>query len=107
MALVNLTADISSYILDINNPVGRSAYRLYVNSELMTERTWIWADQSIIKEILWVDIDNTDQHTINLEQIYSHRKDPNILISMSHLDVLTHQFEILNSDSNSITFRIV
>jgi hypothetical protein len=106
MALVNLTADISSYILDINNSVKRTTYRLYVNSELMTERTWIWADKSIIKEILWVDIDINNRHCIHLEQVFL-PSDHNRIIGISNLDVLTHQFEILNSDSNSMTFRIV
>jgi hypothetical protein len=109
MAQVNLNVFVISNILDINDRVRLSVYRLYINSELMSERTWIWGEHSnsiSLKENIWVDLDINSTHTINLEQIFI-QNDPNITIGISQFDILTHQFEILNSDSNSITFRIV
>jgi len=111
MALINLTVNIYGNILNTNDRVKLSVYRLYIHSELMSERTWIWREQSnhtCIKEDIWVDLDldANRTHIVNLEQIFI-RSDPNITLGISNLDVLTHQFEILNSDSNSITFRIV
>ena len=111
MVHVNLNVLVKADIINVNNGVKLSAYRLFMNSELMSERTWIWRENSNsinIKEDVWanLDLDVNKTHTLCLEQIFI-LSYPNITLGISRLNVLTHQFEILNSDSNSITFRIV
>lgn len=44
-------------------------YRLYVNDELITERTWIWNNKTFIEENLLVDIPRGSSNSIKLELI--------------------------------------
>lgn len=49
----------------------KARYRLYVNDDLLTERSWIWNQQIFIKENLSVYLDVGIHHTIRLEIIKS------------------------------------
>ena len=44
-------------------------YRLYVNDDLITERTWIWDQQTYIEEDLRVCVESGINHIIRLETI--------------------------------------
>ena len=104
MDLVNLTVDVSCGELNVDKEhINPPVYRLYIDSELMCERSWWERDRVYIKEHIYINIDSNKPCCIFLDQSYSGR----IKLKISNLDVLTHQFQILNSDSNSITFRIV
>jgi hypothetical protein len=46
-----------------------SRYRLYVNDDLITERTWIWDMNTYIEESLLVDVSEQISHIIRLETI--------------------------------------
>lgn len=46
-----------------------SRYRLYVNDDLITERTWIWNMNTYVEESLLVDVPENISHTIRLETI--------------------------------------
>ena len=104
MALVNLTIDVSLAELDLTaNQLGLSFYRLYIDSELMCERPWKWKEWSCIREIIYINLEpNTPCHMV-LDKGDNGR----VKLKISNLNVLTHEFEILNSDSTSMTFRIV
>jgi len=43
-------------------------YRLYVNDDLITERTWIWNNTTVLRENIWVESDSS-QYLIKLEPI--------------------------------------
>jgi len=40
--------------------LNKNAYRLYVNDELLTERTWSFGDDLYVKEHIVLDSDNTN-----------------------------------------------
>ncbi len=44
-------------------------YRLYVNDDLITERTWIWNLDTYVEEELLVDVPEKISHTVRLETI--------------------------------------
>ena len=44
-------------------------YRLYINADLITERTWIWDMQTYIEEDLRVEVTSGVSHTIRLDLI--------------------------------------
>ena len=44
-------------------------YRLYINDDLITERTWIWDMQTYIEEDLRVEVSQGVNHTIRLDLI--------------------------------------
>jgi hypothetical protein len=46
-----------------------SKYRLYVNNDLITERTWIWNFDTVIDENIWVNVPPHISHSIRLEPI--------------------------------------
>jgi hypothetical protein len=46
-----------------------SRYRLYVDNELITERTWIWDNSTLLQENLWISVDNMVTHTLKLESV--------------------------------------
>ena len=53
--------------IDLEQP----KYRIYVNDDLMTERTWIWDQQTYIEETLWAELASGISHTVKLEIIKS------------------------------------
>jgi hypothetical protein len=50
-------------------------YRLYVNNDLITERTWIWDLNTFIGESMYVDVPSRVSHTIRLELIKTRSMD--------------------------------
>lgn len=46
-----------------------SIYRLYVDQDLITERTWVWNNNTVILESLIVDVDNNIGHNVKLEPL--------------------------------------
>jgi hypothetical protein len=53
MALIQLTADVYC-----NRSEGEPSYRVYVDDELLTERSWIWPGYEIfIREYIDVDVE--------------------------------------------------
>ena len=46
-------------------------YRIYVNDDLITERTWIWDQQTYVEETLWAELASGISHTVRLELIKS------------------------------------
>ena len=56
----------------INNPVIKfldSRYRVYVNDDLITERSWIWDDNIFLKESVWINYVQGSEHTLKIESI--------------------------------------
>lgn len=47
-------------------------YRIYVNDDMITERTWAWDINTYIEENLLVEVDHGVNHTIRVELIKSH-----------------------------------
>jgi hypothetical protein len=48
-----------------------SKYRLYINDELLTERDWIWAQDTYIHENMLVEVPTGLMHTVRVEVIKS------------------------------------
>ena len=44
-------------------------YRLYINNDLFTERTWIWDLTTVVDEDLWVDLPMNTTNVIRLDVI--------------------------------------
>jgi hypothetical protein len=64
MAAVNLTVEV--HCLDL---IDQNNYRLYVNNDLLTERTWIWDLNTLINENIWLDIPNNSTNIVRIEII--------------------------------------
>ena len=70
--------------IDVEKP----KYRIYVNDDLFTERTWVWNQQTYIDETLWAELESGISHTVRLE-----------LIKSTHLDLA--QFVLQNLTVNN------
>lgn len=46
-----------------------SRYRVYINDELITERTWIWNNNIFLKENIWINSPKDNQHTLKIEPV--------------------------------------
>jgi hypothetical protein len=46
-------------------------YRLYVNDDLLTERTWIWNKNTKIKENVLIELEKATRNNITLEAVKS------------------------------------
>lgn len=67
MSLVTVSIDVFCEGLKNNAPF----YRLYVDNELLTERTWTWPSYEVfIREQIEVDVDS-GSHTITLDNCNS------------------------------------
>jgi hypothetical protein len=49
----------------------KARYRLYVNDDLFTERSWIWNQQTFIKEHISAYLEDGINHTVRLEIVKS------------------------------------
>lgn len=47
----------------------KNKYRLYVNNEMLTERSWIWNTNTIINEDIWVNLSPNIVNTIRIDPI--------------------------------------
>ena len=44
-------------------------YRIYINNDLITERSWLWDDEKLIREDIWAELDTAAVHKIKLQPI--------------------------------------
>lgn len=44
----------------------KNQYRLYINDDLLTERSWIWDTNTVINENIWVDLASGSTNIIKL-----------------------------------------
>lgn len=74
MAAVNILIDIHcsrpNWALEYHNAnVLHPIYRIYINNDLITERSWLWADENLIREDIWAELDTSAVHKIKLQPI--------------------------------------
>jgi hypothetical protein len=74
MSEINLTFEIHCQRPPwvIKNPLGNftdSRYRVYVNDDLITERSWLWDNNIFLKENIWINTSIETQHTLKIEPI--------------------------------------
>lgn len=48
-----------------------SKYRIYFDDELLTERDWIWGQETYIHEHIEVDVEKGSMHTVRVEVVKS------------------------------------
>jgi len=84
-------------------------YRIYVNEELLVERSWIWDSQTFLKENICINVNSDTVYTIFLDSILSITNSPIKLpgFELQNLQCINEKINIVNSDPTSITFRIV
>jgi len=71
MNAVNLTVDIHchrpNWIFAVDTTIYQNTlYRIYIDDDLITERTWIWDNNTIIQENIWIHNTTPSTHTLSI-----------------------------------------
>lgn len=81
-----------------------SRYRVYVDDDLITERTWVWDNSTFLEENLWVNLDSPKVHTLKLEPI---RYTPEQAeFSLMNFKVVNMPATIVSSDVTELSFAL-
>jgi hypothetical protein len=81
-----------------------SYYRLYIDSDLLTERTWIWDNNTFIKEDIWINTEPNIEHIIKIEPIV---KNPaQAQFELLNFKVVNKNYQLNRLDINQISFKI-
>ena len=103
MNAVNLTVEVHC-IRSCQSILNKeqALYRLYINNDLLTERTWIWKNNIYIKENLWVHTKTTNlltiQPIINLPD--------QAIFTLSNLQVVDTMFTSTQINDLTISFTL-
>jgi len=81
-----------------------SAYRIYVNSDLITERTWLWDNSVYLQENIVVNLKDTHENSVRLVPIVEVAEQAEFEIKNLKLD--NKNIEILDQSKLSISFKI-
>lgn len=55
-----------------HNPISMfndSRYRIYINNDLITERSWIWTNDVFLSENIWIHADKNNEYILKLEPV--------------------------------------
>lgn len=80
-----------------------SIYRLYANHDLLTERTWIWDNETVIRENIWL-FDNCKHYSIKLFPILKNAAQAKF--SLKNFVVVDAEHTVLNHDRTTLTFEL-
>jgi hypothetical protein len=80
-----------------------SRYRIYVNNDLITERTWIWDNSILIQENLWINVNQTATHLLKLESVTNIPEQAKF--SLGLLSANNNNLVIVSANTVEITFK--
>ena len=81
-----------------------SKYRIYLDGELLTERDWVWDQNTYINEHIIAEISPNDTHRINVEVIKSKPEHLTKLdLKNFYISEVAYTHEL---HSNSVSFAI-
>jgi hypothetical protein len=103
MNAVNLTVDVHC-IRSCRSILNKEqvAYRLYINNDLLTERTWIWKNNICIKENIWAYTKTTNLITI---QPILHLSGQAVF-TLDNLQVIDTMFTFEQINEHTISFTL-
>jgi len=84
-----------------------SRYRIYIDDDLMTERNWIWDQNTFICENLLVDLPTNSSHNIRVDVLnYSDIVGYRIQLGLGNLIVDGIQQDFSNDHRAQLSFTI-
>jgi hypothetical protein len=104
---VNLTVEV--HFQNSISSQDEIIYRIYINEELLVERSWNWDNKTFLKENICIAIDVNKLHQINFESfcLLSNRLVKISTLNLQNLQCANEKISIVNFEPQSITFRIV
>ena len=104
MPAVNLTVDVEC-IRSCRSILNKHQilYRLYINDDLLTERTWIWRNNVHINENIWVDITKTS--ILSIQQLVVGDSEEG-KFKLSNFNIINYPFEYKQINDEAISFTL-
>lgn len=78
-------------------------YRIYLNQDLITERTWIWDNNIFLDENIWFYGEHNTNYILRLESLLF--ADNQAAFRLNNLRVLNHDQITDTIDTTSISFK--
>ena len=105
---VNLTVDVH-FEKPTTLPHHDIIYRIYINEELLIERSWIWDYQTFLKENICINADSDTIYTIFLDTILSIPRNSIKFsgLTFQNLQITNGEINIVDCNPQSITFKIL
>lgn len=110
MSAVNLTVEVHCQqpqwvFRGHNKQYATPIYRIYVNADLLTERTWIWtADSTFIKEDIWVQLGKGIKYSLKLEPVLKNQSQAKFLLK--NFTSTNSNYSQERISNNEITFKL-
>jgi hypothetical protein len=109
MAEVHINADIhcdrpSWVFADNNKKYQTPIYRIYVGDDLITERTWIWDQKTIIAESIWVSVQPHTDYVIRVEPILVNSAQAKF--QLLNFKVVNSKYNLIRINNEQISFKI-
>jgi hypothetical protein len=82
-----------------------SRYRIYIDNDLITERTWIWNNTTYVKEHLWANLSFLGAHSIRLEPVIHIPEQAKF--GLLEFNVIDTPIKVLGIKAHEITFKLV
>lgn len=83
----------------------KNRYRLYVNEDMLTERSWIWDINTFIDENIWVELESNKEHLIKIIPIL----DPTTSLAkfaLKNLRINEELYIFENQEQLELSFRL-
>lgn len=109
MLEVNLTFEIHCQRPPwvIKNPLGNftdSRYRVYVDDDLITERSWLWDNNIFLKENIWINTSIQTQHILRIKPVVCISEQA--MFTVNNLKIVNVQADINKIDDLQVNFTL-
>lgn len=92
-------------ITNTNAMLADSKYRLYVNDHLITERTWIWDNNTFLNENVSILADLNVNYSLRIEPVVHIPEQANF--NLTNLKVNNRGVVVDSSNDYAISFKII
>ena len=109
MTAVNLTVEVHCIrppwvLLLSNDPRLTAMYRLYIDNNLLTERTWIWTNNTLIQENIWIHAEKDSSYTLTVEPVL--KNSIHATFTISNFSIINTPFTVREINDLSISFTL-
>ena len=80
-------------------------YRLYVDNDIITERSWIWNTKTLLDENIWVELELDTEHSIKLVPILD-PIDSSAKFTLKNLRINNNLYYTENEEQLELSFRL-
>jgi|LakMenEpi03Aug12_release.lakeMendotaPanAssembly.Ray.scaffolds.fasta_scaffold265499_4 hypothetical protein len=80
-----------------------SRYRVYINDDLITERTWVWNNNTFLKENIWIN-SSDNNYILKIEPVVYVSEQAKFVIDNLH--IIDKKAEINKIDDLQVNFTL-